>query len=147
MMDFDLYKELILDHNRNPRNFGVVGDSTHSCRGFNPFCGDKVDITIKLDDGCIKEIAFEGEGCAISRASASMMCEAIKGKRKDEAKKLFEKFGNMMKGTNSSDEIERLGKLSVFQTVTRYPSRIKCAVLPWHTFVSALDNIKVAKTE
>jgi len=126
-----LYQEVIVDHGRHPRNFGPLSNTSHSLKGVNPLCGDKLILYANIADNRIQIIGFEGSGCAISMASASLMTEAMKGKTLEEAKTLFEHFHAML--TQSSHADARLGKLSVFEGVKEYPARIKCATLAWHT--------------
>jgi len=134
----ELYQQVILDHNKNPRNFKSLPHAEHKAEGYNPLCGDRVTVYLHLEDGKVKEAAFEGKGCAISTASASMMTEAVKGKSLEEAKALFEKFHDLVTGkTASSGE---LGKLAVFAGVREFPMRVKCATLAWHTMNAALEN-------
>jgi nitrogen fixation NifU-like protein len=138
----ELYQQVILDHNRKPRNFREMPGATHSCHGFNPLCGD--DITIYLDvgaDGLIRDVSFIGIGCAISKASSSLMTAHLKGKTVDEARVVFNEFHKMVLGEMDPDKQENhLGKLTLFVGIREYPSRIKCASLPWHTAMNALDN-------
>jgi nitrogen fixation NifU-like protein len=137
----DLYQEVILDHNKKPRNFGKVADANRSSRGHNPLCGDHIRLTLKLEDDRIREIAFEGEGCAISKASASLMTSAVKGKSRAEAEELFERFRRMVMGEKTEEkERETLGKLAVFSGVSEFPARVKCATLAWHTLHGALES-------
>ena len=133
----ELYQEVIFDHNRNPRNFGRPADANRRAEGYNPLCGDKVTIYLKIENGRIAEAAFEGSGCAISTASASLMTEALKGKTEAEAERLFESFHGMVAGTGAHDE---LGKLEVLSGVREFPARVKCATLAWHTLSAALKN-------
>lgn len=141
--EFDeLYKQVILDHNKSPRNFGVLQHFSHHAEGHNPLCGDEVDITLDVQDGLIKDIKFSGSGCAISKASASIMTTLIKGKTVEEAKKLFEEFREIVTNDPSAQiDFDDSGKLVVFAGVREYPSRVKCASLPWHTLMNALNNI------
>ncbi len=137
----ELYQEVILDHNRRPRNFGALPSANHQAEGYNPLCGDKVTVFLDLqgdrDDLRIRDIAFQGAGCAISTASASIMTEALKGKTAEEARELFQGFqGLVTKGEDSED----LGKLAVFAGVREFPMRVKCATLAWHTLLAALDE-------
>lgn len=139
-----LYQEMILDHNRNPRNFRIIEDADHQVEGYNPLCGDRYTVYVKLGDGRINDVSFTGAGCAISKASASMMSSMVKGKTIEEAEELFEKFHDLVTGKNGKKEnLEDLGKLAVFAGVSEYPARVKCASLAWHTLKNALD----AKTE
>lgn len=137
----ELYQQLILDHNKKPRNRRSL-DTELRAEGHNPLCGDKVTIYIHIDDGKIDDVTFEGEGCAISTASASLMTQALKGKTVDEADALIKEFHEMVTGAPDAakDWMERLGKLAVFQGVCEFPMRVKCATLAWHTFRSALDD-------
>jgi nitrogen fixation NifU-like protein len=133
----DLYQEVILDHNRRPRNFRTIDGASRQQEGYNPLCGDRLTVYVTLEGDRIADLAFEGSGCAISKASASLMTESLKGKTVTEARALFEKFHAMV--TSSPDtEAEDLGKLSVLSGVREYPTRIKCASLAWHTAKAAL---------
>jgi nitrogen fixation NifU-like protein len=132
----DLYQEVILDHNKRPRNFRAM-DNARQAEGFNPLCGDRVTIYLRVEDGRIADASFQGQGCAISKASASLMTEIVKGKTLAEAETLFERFHAMI--TRSPDEpVDELGKLSVLAGVRQFPARVKCASLPWHTLRSAV---------
>jgi nitrogen fixation NifU-like protein len=134
----DLYQEVILDHNRRPRNFRAIDNPDRAQEGFNPLCGDRLTLYVKLDGERIADIAFQGSGCAISKASASLMTEALKGKTVDEARALFERFHAMI--TTAPDVVpEDLGKLSVLAGVREFPTRIKCASLAWHTLKVAVQ--------
>jgi len=133
----DLYQEIIVDHNRNPRNFGVIADADKTMEGFNPLCGDKLKLYIKTDGQNISDIAFDGTGCAISVASASLMTDAMKGKSIDEAETLFNNFHSLITTENEIDS-DHLGKLAVLAGVKGFPARVKCASLCWHTLRSAL---------
>jgi len=146
----DLYQEVILDHSKKPRNFGPLKNPTRKVEGYNPLCGDRYTIAVKIENDVVSDIRFEGAGCAISKASASMMTAAVKGKRVSEAREMFEKFHQMLSRDSSSKfDAGPLGKLSVFSGVCEYPARVKCATLAWHTFKSALDgeNAKSISTE
>jgi nitrogen fixation protein NifU and related proteins len=135
----DLYQEVIFDHNRNPRHFGKVEDANRCARGFNPLCGDKMTLYLKVDDDdFITDVSFEGSGCAISVASASMMTDVLVGKTVQEAEAMFEKFHGMMMKDN--DNGEQLGKLRALSGVKGFPSRIKCATLAWHALQAALKD-------
>lgn len=136
----DLYQEMILDHNRNPRNFHPLPDANRKAEGVNPLCGDQIHLFLKLEDDRISDISFEGSGCAISKASSSLMTQALKGKTKSEAERLFEKFHRMVTGPVGGTADPELGKLAVFSGVCEFPSRIKCATLAWHTLKSALEG-------
>jgi nitrogen fixation NifU-like protein len=145
----DLYQEVILDHNRSPRNFGALPDATRTADGHNPLCGDRLRLYIKLDGNRIDDVKFEGSGCAISKASASLMTEAVRGKTVDEARVIFDQFHELVTGGREADlDDEVLGKLAVLGGVREFPVRVKCASLAWHTLKSALagEDI-VAKTE
>ena len=134
----DLYQEVILDHNRRPRNFRAIDDG-YKQEGYNPLCGDRLTLYLKLDGDRIADVAFQGVGCAISKASASLMTEAVKGKTVAEARELFEKFHDMV--TSSPDTAAAdLGKLSVLSGVREYPTRVKCASLAWHTMKAAVSG-------
>ncbi|MFQ5559747.1 MAG: Fe-S cluster assembly sulfur transfer protein SufU, partial [Nitrospinota bacterium] len=139
----ELYQQLILDHNKNPRNFRRLKDATHTCCGTNPLCGDELVVDIKLGaDKRVEEISFEGTGCAISKASASIMTDSFTGKTEEEARALVSEFVNLVKGESGPDGTPHLApKLKVFKGVREFPSRVKCASLAWHTLESALDNM------
>ena len=132
----DLYRDVILDHNRKPRNFGALEAADASVEGYNPMCGDHLTLRLKLNDGTISDIRFEGQGCAISTASASLMTEAVKGKSRDEALQLFDRVHHLL--TEDSAPSDELGKLAALSGVREYPARVKCASLCWHTLASAL---------
>ena len=135
-----LYQEVIIDHGRQPRNFGELEGATGTAEGFNPLCGDQVSVHVKLADGRIADIAFQGAGCAISQASASLMTMALKGKSQDEALELFERVHAMLtEGPNANVAPEEVGKLAVLCGVWEFPMRVKCAILAWHTLLSALQ--------
>ena len=138
-----LYQEIILDHNKKPRNFGCMADATRKLEGFNPLCGDHYTLYLKLEDDKIIDIAFEGAGCAISKASASVMTTLVKGKTAEEAQKMFETFHKLVTGELTDVSFESLGKLAAFAGVSEFPARVKCASLAWHTLHSALE----ARTE
>ncbi len=140
----ELYQQVILDHNKSPRNFRKIENPTVSLEGHNPLCGDNVTIYIQLDDNeLIKDISFQGSGCAISKASASLMTSMIKGKSVDEAKVLFEKFHHLVTAKiDENIDLEELGKLAVFSGVREFPARVKCASLAWHTMIKALEGKK-----
>ena len=142
----ELYQEVILDHNRKPRNFHDLGDASHRAEGYNPLCGDRLTLYLKVDNGVIADAAFQGSGCAISKASASMMTDALKGKTVAEAQALFDRFHRMV--TTAPDEaVEDLGKLSALAGVREFPIRVKCASLAWHTLKAALDRQQKVSTE
>ena len=136
----ELYQEVILDHNRSPRNFSAMKDADRTAEGVNPLCGDKVKIYVKLENDVIQQISFQGSGCAISKASASMMTAALKGKTIAQVKAMFEKFHQVV--TTGEHDAHELGKLAAFAGVHDYPSRVKCAILPWHAIVAALEGKK-----
>lgn len=137
----DLYQEVVVDHSKRPRNFRKIEDPSRSARGYNPLCGDKVNVYVKLQDGRVADISFEGSGCAISTASASIMTEAVKGKTVGDTEALFEGFHHLATtGDTSSVVGPGLGKLAVFSNVSDYPARVKCATLVWHTLRSALEG-------
>lgn len=136
----DLYQELILDHGKNPRNFRAKPDASHHAKGYNPLCGDQVEMYVVLDDvGVVTDVCFQGKGCAISTSSASLLTQALKGRSLVEARALFERFHELITGTAPPDT-EGLGKLVVFAGVRDYPNRAKCATLAWHTFLAAVDK-------
>ena len=145
----ELYQQLILDHNANPRNYGELAEKNHWAEGHNPLCGDHLFLELNVEDSIIKEVAFSGEGCAICKASSSLMTERLVGKTVDECKKLFEVFHNLATSDDDATEFsEFLGKLIVFSGVREFPMRVKCATLCWHTLMAALEqNNKVAVTE
>jgi len=138
----ELYQEVILDHSRKPRNFRRPADANRQARGDNPLCGDKVTVFLTLEDGRVKDVGFEGRGCAISMASASLMTEVLKGKTEAEARALFERFHDEMTGKSACHGAAagELDKLTVLSGVREYPMRVKCATLSWHTLVAALDD-------
>jgi len=137
----DLYQELILDHGKNPRNFGAVKDADYRADGHNPLCGDRITVYVKTHQGVIEEVRFDGAGCAISTASASMMTQALKGKSLEECREIFDSFHNLLTADEAPDEAgESLGKLQVFAGVRQFPIRVKCATLAWHTLRAALDR-------
>ncbi len=136
----DLYQEVIFDHNRQPRNFHKLPAANRHADGFNPLCGDQLTVYMKVNDaGVIEEVSFEGRGCAISTASASIMTETLRGKTEQEAQRLFDGFHRLVTGDGGSNGSE-LGKLAVLGGVRDYPSRVKCATLAWHTVQAALKN-------
>jgi nitrogen fixation NifU-like protein len=134
----ELYQEVILDHNKRPRNFHKMDEADRQAEGYNPLCGDQVTVYLKMENGLIRDISFEGSGCAISKASASMMTDALKGKTEAEAKETFEKFHDLVTSETADDGAD-LGKLAVFGGVREYPARVKCASLAWHTLQAALE--------
>ena len=136
----DLYQEVILDHSKGPRNFGELAGANRRAEGYNPLCGDRETVFVRLEDDVLKEVGFRGAGCAISTASASMMTESLKGKTRAEAEALFERFRDLITGQDGENKpgAPELGKLAVFSGVREFPVRIKCATLPWHTLKAAL---------
>lgn len=134
----ELYQELILDHRKNPRNFRALSAPTHTARGDNPLCGDKITLELTLEDGVITEIGFQGSGCAISTAAASTMTEAVKGMSRVDATALFERFHALVTEGGAEPDFDELGKLAVFSGVAEFPMRVKCATLAWHTLQHAL---------
>ncbi len=145
----ELYQEIILDHSRHPRHFGALADANHVAEGYNPLCGDKVKIYLKLDDADrIADIAFEGKGCAISVASASLMSEMLKGRSTEEAEQLLSGFLHLVKGEDASDlEEDDKEHLAVMAGVSAFPMRVKCATLAWHAMKAAIDGEEPAKSE
>jgi len=135
----DLYQEVILDHNRRPHNFRVIGDANARQEGYNPLCGDRLTLYLTLEGDLIKDVAFQGSGCAISKASASLMTDALKGKTIGEARHLFDEFHAMIT-SDPGIPAPDLGKLSVFAGVREFPTRIKCASLAWHTMKAAVAH-------
>lgn len=142
----DLYQEVILDHNRRPRNFHTLAAASHSAEGYNPLCGDRLTLYLKLNGDTIEDVSFEGAGCAISKASASMMTDVLKGRSIGEAHALFERFHRMVT-TPPSEPVEDMGKLSALAGVREFPVRVKCASLAWHTLKAALNNEHRTSTE
>ncbi len=134
----DLYQEVIFDHNRNPRNFRAMEDANRTAEGFNPLCGDRLTLYLKVDDGRIVDASFQGSGCAISTASASLMTDALKGRTVEEAEGLFHGFHDLITGEGGAPV--DLGKLEVLSGVREFPTRVKCATLAWHTLNAALDD-------
>jgi len=134
----DLYQQVILDHSKSPRNFQKLASANRSAQGHNPLCGDQVTIYLEMEGDTIKDISFQGSGCAISKASASLLTTALKGKTKSEVKTLFDKVHEMV--TSGRVESEAVGKLTVFAGVHKFPARVKCAILPWHAVVAAVDG-------
>jgi nitrogen fixation NifU-like protein len=143
----ELYQETILDHGRRPRNFHKLEHPTHEADGDNPLCGDKIHLYVELDGDVVRDISFEGAGCAISTASASLMTEALKGKKITEAMALFHRVHDSVMGKDGGDNGVELGKLAVFEGVREYPLRVKCATLAWHTLKTALEGDGTATTE
>jgi nitrogen fixation protein NifU and related proteins len=142
----DLYQEVILDHNKRPRNFHELDRPSHRAEGYNPLCGDRLNLFLRIDGDTIAEIGFLGSGCAISKASASLMTDALKGHTVAEARELFERFHRMVT-TPPDQTVEDLGKLSVLAGVREFPVRVKCASLAWHTLKAALERADKTSTE
>ena len=145
----ELYQTTILDHNKQPRNFRTVVPKTHEADGYNPLCGDRVTIQLSVsDDGIIQDVGFQGSGCAISTASASLMTEAVKGRPLGAVQELFDRFHRLVTvGPPEDPDVEEVGKLRVFAGVREFPMRVKCATLAWHTLRSAMEGGGTAKTE
>ena len=142
----DLYQEVILDHNRRPRNFHALADPSHTAEGYNPLCGDRLTLSLQVDGDIITDVAFQGNGCAISKASASLMTDAVKGRTVAEATELFRRF-HLVVTTPPDQPVEDLGKLSVLSGVREFPVRVKCASLAWHTLKAALEQHDKTSTE
>ena len=143
-----LYQEVILDHNRKPRNWGRLAQPSHHAEGLNPLCGDHIWVTLKVADGKVEQIGFEGQSCAICKASASMMSTNVKGKTVEEVEQLVTEFREMATGKlDVAHQAHHLGRLAVFAGVKDLPSRVKCAILPWHTLHAAFQNSEIATTE
>jgi nitrogen fixation NifU-like protein len=137
----DLYQDVILEHSKTPRNYRALPAANHMAEGFNPLCGDRFTVYLDMDNDSIRDISFQGAGCAISKASASMMTQSLKGKTKAEAEEIFERFHKLVTGTSTAGEDEAaLGKLAVFSGVSEFPVRVKCATLAWHTLHAALEG-------
>ncbi len=143
-MVHDLYQEIILDHSKHPRNCHSMADASSKAEGYNPLCGDRLQLYLKLENDVVKDVSFVGSGCAISTASASLMTESLKGKTREEALKLLDKFHDLL--TTDSPVTNELGKLVVFCGVRDYPARVKCATLAWHTLKSALSGSEETAT-
>ena len=144
----DLYQEVIIDHSKNPRNFRALDKANHTAEGFNPLCGDRMKLYLLIKNDLIQDIAFQGSGCAISKASASMMTSAVKGKNTKDADELFQEFHQLLSGKKHSHNDSKLGKLSVFSGVSEFPMRVKCATLAWHTLKAGMETDgKVVSTE
>jgi nitrogen fixation protein NifU and related proteins len=136
----ELYQQVILDHNKNPRNFREMADATRHVDGYNPLCGDHYTVYVKTDGDNIAEVSFTGNGCAISKASASVMSSTVKGKSKEEAERLFDTFHRLVTGDSSGLSAADLGRLAAFSGVSEFPARVKCATLAWHTLKNALEG-------
>ena len=144
----ELYQQVILDHNKKPRNFHKLENANRHAEGYNPLCGDQLNVYLHVEDDQVQEVSFEGSGCAISKASASMMTQAVKGKSKQEAETLFNEFHRMATGElDEESEANHLGKLTIFAGVRDFPARVKCATLSWHTMHAALNEQTQTSTE
>ena len=144
----ELYQQVILDHNKKPRNFRKLEAPSHTAEGYNPLCGDQMTVYLNIAGDQVEDVAFEGSGCAISKASASMMTQAVKGKSKEQAENLFNEFHSMVTGElNEETEENVLGNLKIFAGVREFPVRVKCATLPWHTLHAALNTQEQVSTE
>ena len=146
---YELYQQVILDHNKNPRNFKKMDHFSHSAEGYNPLCGDHLSVYLKVNqDNLIEDLSFVGDGCAISKASASMMTAVLKGKSVAQAKLLFEEFHELIKGNlHPQKDKHHLGKLTIFSNIWHFPARVKCASLSWHTMKGALEKKESVSTE
>jgi nitrogen fixation NifU-like protein len=137
----ELYQQVILDHNKKPRNFKTIEDASATQEGYNPLCGDQLTLYLKMNGETIEDVGFQGSGCAISKASASMMTAAVKGKTKEEANVLFDEFHRMVKGEfDTENQPHHLGRLTILAGVREFPARVKCASLSWHTLYAALEG-------
>ena len=144
----ELYQQVILEHNKKPRNFGALEPCTHHAHGLNPLCGDDIELTLVVEDGIVQDLKFQGHGCAISQASSSLMTVNVKGKPVEEVERMVEQFREMIRGNlDPATDPHILGKLTLFQGVKDLPSRVKCAVLPWATLHSALEGEEGVSTE
>ena len=144
----ELYQQVILDHNKKPRNFHKLETANRRAEGYNPLCGDQLNVYLDVEGDQVKDVAFEGSGCAISKASASMMTQAVKGKTKAEAEQLFNEFHRMVTGELDAEaDPNNLGRLTIFAGVREFPVRVKCATLSWHTMHAALNNEESVSTE
>jgi len=142
-----LYQEVILDHNRKPRNYGTLEHTSHHAEGLNPLCGDHIHVDLDLAGDTVEAIAFQGESCAICKASASMMTVAVKGKSRSDAQTLISEFVDMATGRLDPANSPRIGRLAIFAGISELPMRVKCAILPWHTLQAALNAVATASTE
>lgn len=143
----DLYQEILLEHNRRPRNFRTLEDATHHADGFNPLCGDEISLQLRVDEETVGDVGFQGHGCAISRASASLLTQAVKGGSTSDAMAMFEEFHRMLTEPDADLDYDLLGDLEMLAGVIAYPTRIKCAILAWHTLKAAMDGEGIATTE
>ncbi len=136
----ELYQEILLEHNSKPRNFRKLDQANHTADGFNPLCGDQISLYLQVEDGVITDVGFQGTGCAISRASASMMTQSIKGQKLESAEQVFDQFHKMLTAPDAELDYDQLGDLETLAGVAEYPTRIKCAVLAWHTLRAAMEG-------
>ncbi len=143
----DLYQEILLEHNRRPRNFRTLEDPTHHADGFNPLCGDEISLQLRVDEQTVGDVGFQGHGCAISRASASLLTQAVKGASISDAIAMFDEFHRMLTEPDADLNYDVLGDLEMLAGVIAYPTRIKCAILAWHTLKAAMDGEDIATTE
>ena len=143
----DLYQEILLEHNRRPRNFRTLDDATHHADGFNPLCGDEISLQLRVDEDTVGDVGFQGHGCAISRASASLLTQAVKGASTADTMAMFDEFHRMLTEPDAELDYDLLGDLEMLAGVIAYPTRIKCAILAWHTLKAAMDGEGVATTE
>ncbi|HEV2862949.1 MAG TPA: SUF system NifU family Fe-S cluster assembly protein [Pyrinomonadaceae bacterium] len=144
----ELYQQVILDHNKKPRNYRELETANRVAEGHNPLCGDQLTVYLRMEENAVAEVSFVGSGCAISKASASMMTQTVKGKSRADAQTLFDEFHRMVTGElDEESEPNQLGRLKIFAGVRDYPARVKCASLPWHTMRAALEGEEVATTE
>ena len=144
----ELYQQVILDHNKKPRNFRKLESANRSAEGYNPLCGDQLKVYLKIEDDKVEDVSFEGSGCAISKAAASMMTQAVKGKTKSDVELLFNEFHGMVTGAlDEENSPNNLGNLRIFAGVREFPVRVKCATLSWHTMHAALNNQELVSTE
>jgi nitrogen fixation NifU-like protein len=144
----ELYQQVILDHNKKPRNFHKLDAANRTAEGYNPLCGDQLTVYMQLEDEVVKDISFEGSGCAISKAAASMMTQSVKGKTKEEVETLFNEFHRMVTGGLDEETMpNHLGRLTIFSGVRDFPARVKCASLSWHTMHAALNGQEITSTE
>lgn len=145
----DLYQDMILDHGKTPRNFRETPDATNVCDGYNPLCGDRLKLYVKVKDGVVEDVSFQGTGCAISTASNSLMTSAVKGKTVEEVRKMVTEFRDLVTGDPDAEiDVKALGKLAVFAGVCEFPTRVKCATLGWHTLINAIDGAtEIASSE
>ena len=143
----ELYQNVILEHNRSPRNYRPMADADRKAEGHNPLCGDQLTVWVRMDGDVIGDVSFQGAGCAISKASASLMTGAVKGRTRAETQALFDRFHRLVTGTLSAGDLETLGKLAVFSGVSEFPIRVKCASLAWHTLKAALDERQERATD